>query len=420
MGDSPEGYSGSSRLATACGRWPFQLFDFAGRRGERSRHKDTKICYTEFMDDDQTSPAITDTQPSVSPEPVVESPQQNPEPESVPVENSPTPPNSPDLPNPPENPQPIPEEQTTQNVQQVSPEPVPQIEIPTLYFPFYGSVTPSLTFNQIPDDERIKQKFQEWSIVGHNGLDFPLTEGTEVLACDSGKIIQAGENGDYGVCVTIQHSWGQSVYAHLKVTKVTVDQEVKTANLIGLSDTTGAAFGPHLHFAIKPNNANESNGYLGFVDPAPYLKNIISPSTPFFPSSSSAPSVPVEPEIKTEPSPETPEVPETPEIPESPEPSQIPQIPEEEIQKQVSEKLALELASRRQKANIVRKENREEHLAAIEKLLSKKPEITNQDVQNLVHVSRTTAFDYLTTLVNSGKIKTEGKGRATVYKNIFG
>jgi hypothetical protein len=363
----------------------------------------------------------------------------SPEPQPVIPENPPTPSNSPDIPNPPvpsipsspsdpsvtsspsqENFQSTPVEQIPGLEQLKPPEPTFQIEIPALSFPFYGSVSPSLTFNQISDDERIKQKFQEWSIVGHNGLDFPLTEGTEVLACDSGKIIQAGENGDYGVCVTIQHSWGQSVYAHLKVTKVTVDQEVKTANLIGLSDTTGAAFGPHLHFAIKPNNANESNGYLGFVDPAPYLKNIISPSTPFFPSSSSAPSVPVEPEIKTEPSPETPEVPETPEIPESPEPSQIPQIPEEEIQKQVSEKLALELASRRQKANIVRKENREEHLAAIEKLLSKKPEITNQDVQNLVHVSRTTAFDYLTTLVNSGKIKTEGKGRATVYKNIFG
>ena len=363
----------------------------------------------------------------------------SPEPQPVIPENPPTPSNSPDIPNPPvpsipsspsdpsvtsspsqENFQSTPVEQIPGLEQLKPPEPTFQIEIPALSFPFYGSVSPSLTFNQISDDERIKQKFQEWSIVGHNGLDFPLTEGTEVLACDSGKIIQAGENGDYGVCVTIKHSWGQSVYAHLKVTKVTVDQEVKTANLIGLSDTTCAAFGPHLHFAIKPNNANESNGYLGFVDPAPYLKNIISPSTPFFPSSSSAPSVPVEPEIKTEPSPETPEVPETPEIPESPEPSQIPQIPEEEIQKQVSEKLALELASRRQKANIVRKENREEHLAAIEKLLSKKPEITNQDVQNLVHVSRTTAFDYLTTLVNSGKIKTEGKGRATVYKNIFG
>ena len=363
----------------------------------------------------------------------------SPEPQPVIPENPPTPSNSPDIPNPPvpsipsspsdpsvtsspsqENFQSTPVEQIPGLEQLKPPEPTFQIEIPALSFPFYGSVSPSLTFNQISDDERIKQKFQEWSIVGHNGLDFPLTEGTEVLACDSGKIIQAGENGDYGVCVTIQHSWGQSVYAHLKETKVTVDQEVKTANLIGLSDTTGAAFGHHLHFTIKPNNANESNGYLGFVDPAPYLKNIISPSTPFFPSSSSAPSVPVEPEIKTEPSPETPEVPETPEIPESPEPSQIPQIPEEEIQKQVSEKLALELASRRQKANIVRKENREEHLAAIEKLLSKKPEITNQDVQNLVHVSRTTAFDYLTTLVNSGKIKTEGKGRATVYKNIFG
>jgi len=31
------------------------------------------------------------------------------------------------------------------------------------------------------------------------------------------------------------------------------------------------AFGEHLHFAIKPNNPDKNNGYLGFIDPAPYI-----------------------------------------------------------------------------------------------------------------------------------------------------
>ena len=393
------------------------------------------------MDPDQSdqTQTTTDIQTPVSPEPVIEKPQQNSAPQPIPVENSPTPltsQNPPDIPNLPENPQPVPETPIPQTV----PEPTPQINIPDLHYQFYGSVSPSLTFNQIPDDDRIKQKFQEWGLVGHNGLDFPLLEGTEILTCDSGKVIKSGENGDYGISVTIQHSWGQSVYAHLEETKVTVDQEVKATEIIGLSGQTGSAFGLHLHFAIKPNNPDESNGYIGFIDPAPYLKNTVSSPAPSIPSDPPIPSVPpifTEPEIKIEPVPETPKLPEAPESPEpsqnsqttqvSPSPSQPPSPPEptiisspEELQSQVDQKLAVELESRRQKANEARKANRDEHLAAIEKFLGQKPEITNQDVRDLVHVSQTTATEYLSTLVKSGRIKAEGKGKATVYKNIFG
>jgi hypothetical protein len=369
----------------------------------------------------------------------------SPEPQPVTPEISPNPPipsnpSSPSDPSVPSEPVPIPEPVATPEPES---KPSSQVNIPDLSFPFCGSVPPSLSFNQIPDNEQIKQKFTEWGIVGHNGLDFPFSEGTEILTCDGGKVIQAGDSGDYGVCVTVQHSWGQSVYAHLKETKVTVDQEVKASDLIGLSGQTGSAFGPHLHFAIKPNNPNESNGYLGFIDPAPYLKNTVSSPAPSIPSDPPIPSVPpisTEPEIKIEPSPEIPQVPETPEVPESPEPpqnsqttqvspspSQPPSPPEptiisgpEELQSQVDQKLAVELESRRQKANEARRQNREEHLAAIEKFLSQKPEITNQDVRDLVHVSQTTATEYLSTLVKSGRIKAEGKGKATVYKNIFG
>ena len=335
--------------------------------------------------------------------------------------------NPPDIPDPsvtsipsvPSEPIPAP----TQEPEQKSP---PQINIPDLSFPFYGSVSPSLLFNQVPDDERIKQKFTEWGIIGHNGLDFPLVEGTEILACDSGKVIQVGDNGDYGICVTIQHSWGQSVYAHLKETKVSVDQEVKVSELIGFSGQTGSAFGPHLHFAIKPNNPNESNGYLGLIDPAPYLRNIIQKpeaqksEPPISSSVPPSPSIPsVEPEIKIEPFPEIPQPPQT-FTPNEAVGEVGPQISEEEIKKQVDGKLASELETRRLKANEARKANREEHLAAIEKFLGQKPEITNQDVRDLVHVSQTTATEYLSTLTKSGRIKVEGKGKATVYKNIFG
>ena len=135
-------------------------------------------------------------------------------------------------------------------------------------------------FGATSENEEIKKKFTEWGIVGHNGIDYGLPEGTEVVAAADGKVIQAGENGDFGVSVTIQHSWGQSLYAHLKEAKVSQDQEIKAGDVIGLSGKTGAAFGEHLHFAIKPNDADTSNGYLGFIDPSPYFEKPEKPTEP--------------------------------------------------------------------------------------------------------------------------------------------
>lgn len=346
-----------------------------------------------------------------------------------PVPDPSIPPSPSDLPKPEENSQPVPPEQTPPTEQQNTPEAKPQVEIPTLYFPFYGTISPGLTFSQIPDDERIKQKFQEWGIVGHNGLDFPLSEGTEVLACDAGKVIQSGDNGDYGVSVTIQHSWGQSIYAHLKETKVSVDQDVQAAVLIGLSNSSGTAFGSHLHFEILPNNPDKNNGYLGCIDPAPYLQTVtqkpesVQTEPPKPPEEKSVPVPQSQPEPTPIPEPViniepiiTPPV----EKPQTPQNPQIPQTGEAEIQKQVDEKFSVELEARRLKANEDRKAKRDEHLSAIEKFLQEKKEITNQDVRDLTHVAQTTATEYLSTLVKSGSIKMEGKGKATVYKNIFG
>lgn len=386
------------------------------------------------MSDNQTPEVATETPPG-----------ENPTSETIsPVPDPSIPPNPPDLPDSPD--------LSPPEVAPLQPPPEP-VAIPVLSFPFYGTVSPSLVFNQIPDDERIRQKFKDWGIVGHNGLDFPLAEGTEVLACDGGKVIQSGDNGDYGNSVTLQHSWGQSIYAHLQEAKVVVDQEAKATDLIGLSGQTGTAFGAHLHFAISPNSPDVNNGYLGFIDPAPYLQTVTQKPEP---SKSPEEPKPVEqpvpaPELSAEkpkeenPAPVTPPpLPETPPpiappvqtpIPEPiPEPTiniepipvpQIPQVPQtpqvssEEIQKQVDEKLNTELESRRLKANEARKTKQQEHLQAIEKLLQEKKEITNQDVRDLTHVSKTTATEYLSMLVKSGSIKMEGKGPATVYKNIF-
>lgn len=145
-----------------------------------------------------------------------------------------------------------------------------------LRLPFKGDYPVTFAFGVTSNREEIKKKFEELGIVGHNGIDFGLPEGAEVVAAAGGKVIQAGENGDFGISVTIQHKWGTSLYAHLKESKVSTKQKVKADEVIGLSGQSGSAFGAHLHLGIRPINTDLNNGYRGYIDPRPYIKSTIS------------------------------------------------------------------------------------------------------------------------------------------------
>lgn len=142
-----------------------------------------------------------------------------------------------------------------------------------LRLPFNGNYPVTFSFGEVPGSEEIKKKFQEWGIVGHHGIDYGLPQGLEVVAADKGQVVQSGENGDFGISVTLKHSWGQSIYAHLKETKVGVGDTLASGDVIGLSGKSGAAFGEHLHFGIKLKDADANNGYLGFTDPRRKLAN---------------------------------------------------------------------------------------------------------------------------------------------------
>lgn len=272
---------------------------------------------------------------------------------------------------------------------------------PRLRLPFNGDFPATFGFGEIPTDETIKQKFSEWGIVGHHGIDYGLQEGTEVVATDTGKVIQSGDNGDFGISVTLEHSWGQSIYAHLKEAKVNVGDTPSAGDIIGLSGKTGAAFGEHLHFGVKLSNADSNNGYLGFTDPSPYFGK----------------SEEVKPEEKPQESTSQPiEIPPPPEQPQSPLPPEASakegEPPQEEVQKQLHEKVGELL----QKANEKRKQRREDNLNQIAEL-AKKKQIDNQDVRDLLQVSQSTASNYLSELVKSGRLKIEKKARATIYRS---
>lgn len=72
-------------------------------------------------------------------------------------------------------------------------------------------------------------------------------------------------------------------------------------------------------------------------------------------------------------------------------------------------------AIHRQRAVEARKQKREENLTQVLELAQKKGKIDNLDVRDFLHISQTTATDYLRTLVISGKLRKEGKAKATVY-----
>ncbi len=85
----------------------------------------------------------------------------------------------------------------------------------------------------------------------HMGYDLASVKNARVPASNSGVVVFAGDLGIYGNTVIIDHGYGlMSLYAHLADFKVKKGDKVKKGQTIGYTDTTGLAFGDHLHFGI--------------------------------------------------------------------------------------------------------------------------------------------------------------------------
>lgn len=95
----------------------------------------------------------------------------------------------------------------------------------------------------------------------HNGIDFPMPEGSNVYSTLEGTVIYAGFNNvGYGNCIIILHNSGiKSLYGHMSETFIVkVGQVVNSHQLIGFvgpkilssGKTNGNTTGCHLHFSI--------------------------------------------------------------------------------------------------------------------------------------------------------------------------
>ncbi|HLR47352.1 MAG TPA: M23 family metallopeptidase [Deinococcales bacterium] len=86
----------------------------------------------------------------------------------------------------------------------------------------------------------------------HGGIDIAANTGTPVAASRSGTVTFSGWNGAYGYVIYVDHGDGSETrYAHLSALHAGAGQVVAQGDTIGLTGSTGASTGPHLHFEIR-------------------------------------------------------------------------------------------------------------------------------------------------------------------------
>lgn len=86
----------------------------------------------------------------------------------------------------------------------------------------------------------------------HRGVDMAGGLGEPVRACAAGTVALAASDFIlHGKTVVVDHGWGVcSLYLHLREILAGEGRFVERGETIGLVGSTGAATGPHLHFAV--------------------------------------------------------------------------------------------------------------------------------------------------------------------------
>jgi murein DD-endopeptidase MepM/ murein hydrolase activator NlpD len=87
----------------------------------------------------------------------------------------------------------------------------------------------------------------------HNGYDYGLPSGSDVMSAADGKVVAIGNNGRYayGRWMAVDHGNGiLTMYGHLSSYKKSRGDKVKRGDVIAKSGNTGNSTGPHLHFTV--------------------------------------------------------------------------------------------------------------------------------------------------------------------------
>lgn len=108
------------------------------------------------------------------------------------------------------------------------------------------------------------QNPQIYSGHGHSGIDLGMSPGTPLKAARGGVVLGTGNTdatcpgASFGKWVFIKHDNGLStLYAHMATFNVSKGDTVSAGQVLGYSDTTGYATGPHLHFGVYASAGSE-------------------------------------------------------------------------------------------------------------------------------------------------------------------
>lgn len=112
----------------------------------------------------------------------------------------------------------------------------------------YGTLTSRFGYRVDPNGKGTKY---------HSGIDVWNNYGTPIYAAGAGRVVTAGNSGQYGLCVVIDHGYGyKTVYAHCSSLNVSVGQYVSKGQYISKIGATGNATGNHLHFEVQYYGSN--------------------------------------------------------------------------------------------------------------------------------------------------------------------
>lgn len=90
----------------------------------------------------------------------------------------------------------------------------------------------------------------------HFGVDIASPKNTPIYTIADGTVVNVSKDRIYGNRVDVYHADTglYSSYSHMNRVDVSVDDRVRSGDLLGLVGTTGKSTGYHLHFEIY--NAN--------------------------------------------------------------------------------------------------------------------------------------------------------------------
>lgn len=135
--------------------------------------------------------------------------------------------------------------------------------------------------------------YSQFGLKGHEGADYvPTGSDWSVLCLEDGVVVKdddiAGDKRTdaYGKSVTVWHKAKRKAtqYCHLADNFVSLGQELKKGEKLGIMGSTGNTDGAHVHlnvFDVDENGIrlNRNNGYSGGIDPVPFLQEAAPPDS---------------------------------------------------------------------------------------------------------------------------------------------